>query len=67
MGFDGAAGIEAIKAADGATIAQDEATSPVFGIPCQAIETGCVDTVAPVDGIVDAIVDAFTTDGENDD
>ena len=67
MGFDGAAGIEAIKAADGYTIAQDEATSPVFGIPCQAIETGCVDTIAPAGGIVDAIVDAFTTDGENDD
>lgn len=67
MGFDGAAGIEAIKAAGGATIAQDEATSPVFGIPCQAIETGCVDTIAPADGIVDAIVDAFTTDGETDD
>ena len=67
MGFDGAAGIEAIKAAEGYTIAQDKATSPVFGIPCQAIKTGCVDTVAPADGVVDAIVDAFTTDGENDD
>ncbi|WP_226006138.1 chemotaxis-specific protein-glutamate methyltransferase CheB [Natrinema salinisoli] len=67
MGRDGAAGIEAIKAAGGRTIAQDEATSPVFGIPCQAIETGCVDTIAPADGIVGAIVDAFTTDGENDD
>ncbi|WP_222919429.1 chemotaxis-specific protein-glutamate methyltransferase CheB [Natrinema sp. SYSU A 869] len=66
MGRDGAAGIEAVKAAGGRTIAQDEATSPVFGIPCQAIETGCVDTVAPADGIADAIVDAFTTDGEND-
>jgi two-component system chemotaxis response regulator CheB len=67
MGRDGAAGMEAIKAAGGRTIAQDEATSPVFGIPCQAIETGCVDTIAPADGIVGAIVDAFTTDGENDD
>jgi len=67
MGVDGAAGIEAIKAAGGYTIAQDKATSPVFGIPCQAIKTGCVDTVEPADGIVDAIVDAFTTDGENDD
>ncbi|WP_254523243.1 chemotaxis-specific protein-glutamate methyltransferase CheB [Natrinema caseinilyticum] len=67
MGRDGAAGIEAIKAAGGRTIAQDEATSPVFGIPCQAIDTGCVDRVAPANGIVDAIVDAFTTDGENDD
>ncbi|SEQ43194.1 chemotaxis-specific protein-glutamate methyltransferase CheB [Natrinema salaciae] len=66
MGRDGAAGIEAIRTAGGHTIAQDEATSPVFGIPCQAIETGCVDTVAPAGGIADAIVDAFTTDGEND-
>ncbi|QLK25466.1 chemotaxis-specific protein-glutamate methyltransferase CheB [Natrinema zhouii] len=67
MGRDGAAGIEAIKAAGGRTIAQDEATSPVFGIPCRAIETGCVDAVAPAQGIVDAIVDAFTMDGETDD
>ncbi|MBZ6493856.1 chemotaxis-specific protein-glutamate methyltransferase CheB [Natrinema longum] len=66
MGRDGAAGIEAIKGVGGHTIAQDEATSPVFGIPCQAIETGCVDTIAPAEGIIDAIVDAFTTDGEND-
>jgi len=40
---------------------------PVFGIPCRAIETGCVDAVAPAHGIADAIVDAFTTDGETDD
>lgn len=66
MGRDGADGIEAIAAAGGHTIAQDEATSPVFGIPCQAIETGCVETVAPAGDIVGAIVDAFTTDGEND-
>jgi len=67
MGRDGAAGIEAVKAAGGRTIAQDEETSPVFGIPCRAIETGCVDAVAPAHGIADAIVDAFTTDGETDD
>ncbi|AEH37172.1 chemotaxis-specific protein-glutamate methyltransferase CheB [Halopiger xanaduensis] len=59
MGDDGAAGIEAIKAAGGRTIAQDEATSPVFGIPCQAIETGCVDSVAPAPEIVDEIIAAF--------
>ncbi|SEV97319.1 chemotaxis-specific protein-glutamate methyltransferase CheB [Natrinema salifodinae] len=67
MGRDGAAGIEAIKDAGGHTIAQDEATSPVFGIPCQAIQTGRVDTIASATGIADAIVDAFTTDGETDD
>ncbi|WP_440005575.1 protein-glutamate methylesterase/protein-glutamine glutaminase [Halomicrococcus sp. SG-WS-1] len=47
MGTDGAAGIEAIKAAGGATLAQDEETSSVFGIPARAIETGCVDDVLP--------------------
>ena len=67
MGKDGAAGIEAINAAGGHTIAQDEATSPVFGIPRQAIETGCVDEVVPASALVDRIVDAFTTDGETDD
>ncbi len=65
MGRDGAAGIEAIKDAGGRTIAQDEATSPVFGIPCQAIETGSVDEVAPAGAIAERIVDACRTDGEN--
>ncbi|WP_049914702.1 chemotaxis-specific protein-glutamate methyltransferase CheB [Haloterrigena salina] len=67
MGRDGADGIEAIHAAGGRTIAQDEATSPVFGIPCQAIQTGCVDDIAPAPELVAAIVDAFDTDGETDD
>ncbi|MFC6718524.1 chemotaxis-specific protein-glutamate methyltransferase CheB [Natrialbaceae archaeon GCM10025810] len=66
MGRDGAAGIEAIAGAGGRTIAQDEETSPVFGIPCRAIETGCVDEVVPAESIARAIVDAFTTDGETD-
>ncbi|MXV64005.1 chemotaxis-specific protein-glutamate methyltransferase CheB [Natronorubrum sp. JWXQ-INN-674] len=67
MGRDGAAGIEAIKTAGGHTVAQDEATSPVFGIPCQAIQTGCVDDITPAGELADTIVDAFNTDGENDD
>lgn len=67
MGADGAAGIEAIKTAGGHTIAQDEATSPVFGIPYQAIQTGCVDAVVPATKLVETIVDAFNTDGETDD
>ncbi|WP_246999974.1 chemotaxis-specific protein-glutamate methyltransferase CheB [Halosolutus gelatinilyticus] len=66
MGRDGAAGIEAISDAGGHTIAQDEATSPVFGIPCQAIQTGCVDDIAPAGEIAAEIVDAFRTDGETD-
>ncbi|SDQ47027.1 chemotaxis protein CheB [Natronobacterium texcoconense] len=66
MGCDGAAGIEAIADAGGHTIAQDEATSPVFGIPCQAIETGCVDEVVPGDALAGAIVDAVTVEPPHD-
>ncbi|USZ70737.1 chemotaxis-specific protein-glutamate methyltransferase CheB [Natronosalvus halobius] len=66
MGRDGAVGIEAIADAGGHTIAQDEATSPVFGIPQQAIRTGRVDEVVPASALVDRIVDAFVTDGETD-
>jgi two-component system chemotaxis response regulator CheB len=58
MGTDGAAGIEAIADAGGTTIAQDEATSAVFGMPKRAIETGRVDGVAPVDDVAAAILDA---------
>jgi two-component system chemotaxis response regulator CheB len=64
MGKDGAAGIEAIKKAGGHTIAQDRDTSPVFGIPRQAIATGCVDEVLPADGIADGVTEALVTDGD---
>jgi len=64
MGKDGAAGTEAIKAAGGTTIAQDEETSPVFGIPKQAIETGCVDQVLPADEIAAGICSTFTQEGQ---
>ncbi|HKL28470.1 MAG TPA: chemotaxis-specific protein-glutamate methyltransferase CheB [Natrialbaceae archaeon] len=64
MGKDGAAGIEAIEAAGGHTIAQDRATSPVFGIPRQAIATGAVDDVLPADEIADGILDVLSTDGD---
>lgn len=48
MGSDGAKGIRAIKSAGGLTIAQDEATSTIFGMPRAAIETNCVDKVLPI-------------------
>jgi two-component system chemotaxis response regulator CheB len=48
MGSDGAKGIMAIKSAGGLTIAQDEATSTIFGMPRAAIETKCVDKVLPI-------------------
>jgi len=65
MGQDGAAGINAIKAVGGKTIAQDEQTSAVFGMPKRAIETGNVDSVLPIDDIPDGIVEAAQIEGDN--
>jgi two-component system, chemotaxis family, protein-glutamate methylesterase/glutaminase len=48
MGKDGARGLAQIKAAGGVTIAQDRATSTVYGMPKAAVELGVVDTVAPL-------------------
>ncbi|NLE03695.1 MAG: chemotaxis response regulator protein-glutamate methylesterase [Crenarchaeota archaeon] len=58
MGSDGAKGIKNIKNKGGATIAQDEKTSVIFGMPNVAIQTGCIDVVAPLDKIPRAIINA---------
>ena len=44
-GSDGAYGIQAIRAAGGITIVQDENTAKYDGMPNAAIETGCVDLI----------------------
>ena len=56
MGSDGALGIGMIKDAGGETIAQDESTCLVFGMPKAAIERKLVDLVLPLEKIAGAIV-----------
>lgn len=56
MGTDGLKGIRAIKAAGGATIAQDESSSAVYGMPKAAAESGAVDQVLPLSDIPGWIV-----------
>jgi two-component system chemotaxis response regulator CheB len=51
MGADGAQGMQAMHEAGAYTIAQDETTSVVFGMPRVAIELGAVDEVLPLDRI----------------
>lgn len=63
MGNDGVAGMKRIKAAGGATLAQDEKTSVIFGMPNLAIESGCIDRVLPLEDIASAIVRAAVERG----
>jgi len=56
MGSDGADGTRYVKQAGGITIAQDEATSMIYGMPQAASQTGCVDIILPLDKIAQKLV-----------
>lgn len=61
MGRDGATGLRAIRQAGGMTVAQDEATSVVYGMPGVAQEIGAASAVLPLDRIGAAIALAVRT------
>src|SRR5207248_10688483 len=58
MGNDGATGLFEMHAAGAATIAQDEASCAVFGMPREAIARGGVQSIHPLSKIAAAILKA---------
>ncbi|SRR5579885_244731 len=56
MGQDGAFGMKMIKMRGGKTIAQDQATSAVFGMPKAAYDIGAVDEMLPTEMIGQTII-----------
>ncbi len=56
MGSDGAQGLLEMKQAGAKTIAQDEKSSVVFGMPKEAIKLGGVDKVVPLGRVAEEIV-----------
>lgn len=56
MGKDGARGLQAIRQAGGHTVAQDEATCVVYGMPREAVELGAAKEVLPLERIADSLL-----------
>ena len=63
MGADGAKGLLEMKENGAYTIAQDEATSVVFGMPKEAIQIGAVDKVVPLPNISVSVIQALQKTG----
>ena len=63
MGADGADGMLKMKQAGAPTIAQDEASCVVFGMPKEAIRRGGVDHVVPLDRIPEFILRCAQQEG----
>lgn len=57
MGNDGAKGLLAMRQAGAATIAQDEASSVVFGMPREAIALGAAEQVVPLTRIAQTLLE----------
>jgi two-component system chemotaxis response regulator CheB len=62
MGRDGAAGLSAIRQTGGLTIAQDEATCVVYGMPREAVLLGAVQHLLPLGEIGRSIVALAASD-----
>jgi len=61
MGADGAKGLLAMREAGARTMAQDEATCVVFGMPKEAIKLGAAEAVVPLAEVPGAILRALAS------
>jgi two-component system chemotaxis response regulator CheB len=62
MGADGARGLLEMRERGAHTIAEDEKTCVVFGMPREAIKLGAVDKVVPLGDIAQAVADALAAE-----
>ena len=58
MGADGCEGMKKIKASGGYSIAQDEGSCVVYGMPKAVVDAGLADEIRPLNKIAEAIVEA---------
>ena len=58
MGTDGAAAMQTLHRAGARTLAQDEASSVVWGMPGAAVRLGAVDRIVSLDAMAQAALDA---------
>ena len=59
MGKDGAEGLRHVKKIGGTTLAQDQKSSVIYGMPKAALDTGAVDFVLPPKGIAAKLAELF--------
>jgi two-component system chemotaxis response regulator CheB len=65
MGEDGAGGLLAMREAGAPTLAQDEASCVVYGMPKEAVARGAVDEVVPIHLMADALQSKMRKLGQN--
>ncbi len=63
MGADGAEGLSKMRSAGARTIAQDEATSVVWGMPGEAVKRGAAEFVLPIRSISEKVLDLINHGG----
>jgi two-component system chemotaxis response regulator CheB len=56
MGCDGATGLLALRRAGGTTLAQDETSSVIFGMPAEAIRLGAAQQMLPLNRLASRLI-----------